>query len=259
MPNAGKSSILASISAARPKIANYPFTTLEPVLGVVHVGIDAFVVVDIPGLIEGAHEGVGLGDEFLKHIERTRVLAHVVDGSEPGISDRIKTINNELRQFNEEMSKRPQFIVVNKTDLFEDEGRKREIEKELKGDFGSDVKVLFISAATRDGMDALIQEMWRMVKAMPRKPESYDVEPQTILRPEATRRERSAEKVDDGVFRLVHRRALRLARGSDLNDWQTLVQFQKKLGDMGVTRELEAAGIMPGDTLIVGEEEFEWD
>lgn len=260
MPNAGKSSILASISAAKPKIANYPFTTLEPVLGVVHYGYDAFVVVDIPGLIEGAHSGVGLGDEFLKHVERARVFAHIVDGSEPDIVDRIKTINEELTQFNEALISRPQILVVNKIDLFEEEdGRRSDIESELREEFGDETKIHFLSAATREGMDALLLEMRRTIESVPRSSGNSPETQEQVLRPKPVRKERGVEIVDDGVFRVIHRRALRLARGSNLDDWQTLVQFQKKLGDMGVTRELESAGIKPGDTLIVNDEEFEWD
>jgi GTP-binding protein len=261
MPNAGKSSILAAISAARPKIANYPFTTLEPVLGVVYHQLDAFVVVDIPGLIEGAHRGVGLGDEFLKHIERTRVLAHVVDGSEPGAAVRVRTINEELRQFNPDLAKRPQVVVVNKLDLIEEAGTRSQVERELRAELGPDVKLLFISAVTRAGIDTLIVEMHRALQYVPRTFAAGDgaVDSGTVLRPAPVGAVKAVEMVDDGEFRIVHPRALRLARGSNLDDWQVLVQFQRKLGDLGVTRELEKAGIRPGDTVIVGDREFEWD
>ena len=132
MPNAGKSSILTAISAARPKVADYPFTTLEPVLGVVESGTQAFVAVDIPGLIEGAHTGIGLGDEFLKHVQRTRALVHVVDGSEDDVPGRIKAINEEITQYDPGLAKKPQILAVNKLDLDEVSVLKEEIEEALK-------------------------------------------------------------------------------------------------------------------------------
>ncbi len=260
MPNAGKSSILASISAAKPKIANYPFTTLEPSLGVVYFEHDAFVVVDIPGLIEGAHTGVGLGHEFLKHIERTRVLAHVVDASEDDVVDRVRKINEELEKFNERLASTPQLIVLNKIDLLDDEEWVEWIEDELHAAFGDDISVMSISAATRTGVDQLIAEMRRMLLQLPR--ESAGDESQRrgpVLRPRPVDSKRFVEIVDEDIYRIVHPRAVRLARGSNLEDWTTLVQFQRRLSDLGVTKELEEAGVVAGATVIVDEMEFEWD
>lgn len=265
MPNAGKSSILASISAAKPKIASYPFTTLEPSLGVVYFELDAFVVVDIPGLIEGAHTGVGLGHEFLKHIERTRVLAHVVDGAEPEVVERVRTINDELRLYNVRLASTPQLIVVNKIDLFEDAGQREWLDDELHAAFGDDITVLFISTATRDGMDRLIAEMRRMLEQLPRRgsvgSETVAAANGTgpVLRPQPMGRKRSVEVVDKDVFRIVHPRAVRLARGSNLDDWSVLVQFQRRLSELGVTKELEAAGVVNGSTVIVDDMEFDWN
>ncbi len=260
LPNAGKSSILASISAARPKIANYPFTTLEPSLGVVYFEHDAFVVVDIPGLIEGAHAGVGLGHEFLKHIERTRVLAHVVDGSEADVVERIRTINEELRKFNERLASTPQLIVINKIDMLEEPSEVEWLEDEVNAAFGDDISVLSISAATRAGVDQLIAEMRRHLIQLPRESSSGDVADRPVLRPRPVNvKRRLVEVVDEDVYRVVHPRAVRLARGSNLEDWTTLVQFQHRLKDLGVTKELEEAGVVAGATVIVDEMEFEWD
>lgn len=260
MPNAGKSSILASISAAKPKIANYPFTTLEPSLGVVYFEHDAFVVVDIPGLIEGAHSGTGLGHEFLKHIERTRVLAHVVDASEPDIVGRLRTINEELEKFNERLASTPQMIVLNKSDLIDDAELQEWIEDEVHAAFGDDASVISISAATRDGMELLIAEMRRQLLQLPREPlEDGDERRGPVLRPKSIDNRPSVEVVEEDVFRIVHPRAIRLARASNLEDWTTLVQFQRRLSDLGVTKELEAAGVSAGATVIVDEMEFEWD
>ena len=156
MPNAGKSSLLTAISAARPKIADYPFTTLEPVLGIVEHGIDAFAAVDIPGLIEGASEGIGLGHEFLKHMQRTRLLVHVVDGSEGEPGERIRAINQELDAFDPRLAQTPQVVAVNKLDLEEVELLRDEIEEEVRQAVGEDTPVHFISAATRRGIDDLV-------------------------------------------------------------------------------------------------------
>ena len=259
MPNAGKSSILASISAAKPRIANYPFTTLEPSLGVVYVDHDAFVVVDIPGLIEGAHTGVGLGHEFLKHIERTRVFAHVVDASELDVVDRVRTINSELEQFNERLADTPQLIVLNKIDLLEDADIQEWLEDELHAAFGDDVTIVPISAATRAGVDDLILEMRRMLTQLPRAADPDDERRGPVLRPRPVDSRGFVEVFEEDVYRITHPRALRLARGSNLDDWTALVQFQRKLRDLGVTSELEAAGVVPGATVIVDEMEFEWD
>lgn len=260
LPNAGKSSILASISAAKPKIANYPFTTLEPSLGVVYFEHDAFVVVDIPGLIEGAHKGVGLGHEFLKHIERTRVLAHVVDGSELDVVDRIRTINEELANFSQKLAETPQLIVINKSDLVDDKGMTEWLEDEVHAAFGDDISVISISAATRQGIDQLIAEMRRHLIQLPRET-TGDLSDGTrpVLRPKPVNEFRGVEVVDEDVYRIVHPRAVRLARGSNLDDWTTLVQFQRRLKDLGVTKELEEAGVVAGATVIVDEMEFEWD
>ena len=260
LPNAGKSSILASISAAKPKIANYPFTTLEPSLGVVYFEHDAFVVVDIPGLIEGAHKGVGLGHEFLKHIERTRVLAHVVDGSELDVVERIRTINEELTSFSQKLAETPQMIVINKADLLDDGDMTEWLEDEVHAAFGDEISVISISAATRQGIDLLIAEMRRHLIQLPREGTSELGDgAHTVLRPRPINESSGVELVEEDVYRIVHPRAVRLARGSNLDDWTTLVQFQRRLKDLGVTRELEEAGVVAGATVIVDEMEFEWD
>lgn len=155
LPNAGKSSLLSVVSAARPKVAAYPFTTLEPALGVVEHRLQTFVMVDIPGLIEGAHEGVGLGHDFLRHIERTRALVHMVDGSTPDPLDDYRKINAELTQFNADLAAKPQIVAVNKTDITE----VRQRQPELKAAFAAEgIDALFISAVTHNGIDALLDK-----------------------------------------------------------------------------------------------------
>ena len=264
MPNAGKSSILTAISAARPKIADYPFTTLEPVLGVVEHGPQAFVVVDIPGLIAGAHKGVGLGDEFLKHVQRTRVLVHVVDGSEDDVPGRIKTINDEIRQFDPELARRPQILAVNKLDLDEVSVLLDEIKEGLEGVDGLHSQTFFVSAATYDGLDDLKQAMFHVLKAAnaelePAPGTEISEEEIPVIRPKVNRSTDVIVREPGGALRIVHQKAVRLARGSNLDSWEARIQFQHRLEQLKVTKALRDAGIETGDTVVIGNWEFDWD
>jgi len=264
MPNAGKSSILTAISAARPKVADYPFTTLEPVLGVVEHGPQAFVVVDIPGLIAGAHKGVGLGDEFLKHVQRTRVLVHVVDGSEDDVPGRIKTINDEIRQFDPELARRPQILAVNKLDLDEVSVLLDEIKKGLEGIDGLHSQTFFVSAATYDGLDDLKQAMFHALEAANTELETtagteISEEEIPVIRPKVNRSTDVIVREPGGALRIVHQKAVRLARGSNLDSWEARIQFQHRLEQLKVTKALRDAGIETGDTVVIGDWEFDWD
>ena len=264
MPNAGKSSILTAISAARPKIADYPFTTLEPVLGVVEHGPQAFVVVDIPGLIAGAHKGVGLGDEFLKHVQRTRVLVHVVDGSEDDVPGRIKTINDEIRQFDPELARRPQILAVNKLDLDEVSVLLDEIKEGLEGIDGLHSQTFFVSAATYDGLDDLKQAMFHVLEAANTELETtagteISEEEIPVIRPKVNRSTDVIVREPGGALRIVHQKAVRLARGSNLDSWEARIQFQHRLEQLKVTKALRDAGIETGDTVVIGDWEFDWD
>jgi GTP-binding protein len=171
-PNVGKSSLIARISAARPKIADYPFTTLVPNLGMVRLsGERSFVVADIPGLIEGAHEGAGLGDRFLRHVERTRVLVHLLDATAAG-PDRsplkdFDAINRELALFDPALATRPQLVVLNKKDLPDVEGVRRKLTTSFAR---RKIRLLAISAATGDGVQALLEEVWKVIEAERKKP-----------------------------------------------------------------------------------------
>ncbi len=159
-PNAGKSTLLAAMSKARPKVADYPFTTLEPVLGVVEVDMKTFVLAEIPGLVDGAHLGKGLGHEFLRHAERTKVLLHLIDGSSPSIIDNMNRLNTELALYKSEMAQKPQLVAVNKMDLPEVQARLPEIRR-LFGSLG--IKVFFVSAITRQGLPELRSEIISML------------------------------------------------------------------------------------------------
>ncbi|MFO8010400.1 MAG: GTPase ObgE [Dehalococcoidia bacterium] len=163
-PNAGKSTLINAVSAARAKVGDYPFTTLEPKLGVVEIGYESFVIADIPGLIEGAHSGQGLGHEFLRHIERTRMLIHIIDGTvDDPISD-FEEINRELFLFNPSLEKRPQLVVVNKVDIPSVRERKTDIEEPFSGE---GIPVSFISAATGEGVDELMMKVMGALKELP--------------------------------------------------------------------------------------------
>jgi len=264
MPNAGKSSILSAISAARPKVADYPFTTLEPVLGVVELGPQAFVVVDIPGLIEGAHKGIGLGDEFLKHVQRTRMLVHVVDGSEDDVPGRIKIINDEISQYDPELAKRPQILAVNKLDLEEVSVLLDEIKESLKDAEGLHSQTFFVSAATYDGLDDLKQAMFHVLKAANEELElksdtEISAEDIPVIRPKVHKSTDVVIRDPDGALRIVHPKAVRLARGSNLETWEARIQFQRRLEQLKVTKALRDAGIETGDTVLIGDWEFDWD
>ena len=261
MPNAGKSSILTAISAARPKIADYPFTTIEPVLGVVDYSYKSFVVVDIPGLIKGAHQGVGLGDEFLKHIQRTRVLVHVVDGSEDNIVERIISINNEISRFDAELAKKPQILVINKFDLDEVSVLESEIIESVKSAKGLHSTIVFVSAATYAGMNELKHAMSDYLEQRGQQKTTFAISngDAVIIKPKVKKPEKVIVRNQNGSWRIVHQKAVRLARGSNLETWEARIQFQHRLEQLKVAKALRSAGIEIGDTVMVGDWEFNWD
>ncbi len=273
MPNAGKSSLLTAISSARPKIADYPFTTLEPVLGIVEHGFDAFVAVDIPGLIEGASEGVGLGHEFLKHMQRTRLLVHLVDGSEGDPGGRIRAINRELQTFDPHLAQTPQIVVVNKVDIEEVDFLQDEIEAEVRDAIGEDTPLRFISAATRAGIDDLIATISYRLADIRNRASAQETEPYLnseragydpldddnlpVIEPRISN-SRMVIRTGYDSFRIIHKRAVRLAEGSHLDNWDVLVQYHERLERMKVTDALRRAGAQIGDVIKVGDWEFEW-
>ncbi len=178
-PNVGKSTLLAAVSKAKTKIADYPFTTREPALGVVEVGMKAFVLAEIPGLVDGAHLGRGLGHEFLRHAERTRVLLHVLDGRSPSIIDDMNNLNMELALYKPEMAQKPQVVVVNKVDLPEVQARLPEI-RQLFSSLG--VKAFFISAMTKQGVSELVSEIAKILEEVQEKGTGAEV-PMAVFRP----------------------------------------------------------------------------
>ena len=249
LPNVGKSTLLASVSAARPKIADYPFTTLSPNLGVASIDDASFVLADIPGLIEGAHKGAGLGHEFLRHVERTRLLIHVVDGLSADPLADYACINQELALHNAALGQKPQLVAVNKMDVPEAQAGWQAVRTGLKG-----VPCLAVSAATGQGMQELLRAVAKRLKELPPPAEEPTVVP---LRPIDDTRF-TVEKPAPGLFVVRGQRVERVAARIDATSWQALRRLEKMLGAMGVMEAVRAAGIQPGDTLRVANVELEW-
>jgi GTP-binding protein len=251
LPNAGKSTLLSVASAARPKIADYPFTTLEPQLGVVRLGPEeSFVIVDVPGLIEGAHAGSGLGDRFLRHIERTRVLIHLMDGSRPAgeiLIDKA-TIENELHLWNPLLLKRPILNVLSKLDL--PEAREnyellRERIPDLRG----------ISAATGEGVRDVLFAAYQTIQATPPPAVAAPDAPRFMLTPQ----EPFTIAVEpDGTFVVMGDRVERLAAMTDFDSDEGLGRFEAILAKMGVDKRLREMGAQDGDTVRIAGHEFDY-
>ncbi|HHW40048.1 MAG TPA: GTPase ObgE [Syntrophomonadaceae bacterium] len=254
-PNAGKSSLLRRISSARPKVASYPFTTLEPHLGLVKIGDDAsFVVADLPGLIEGAHDGHGLGHRFLRHVERTRVLIHVVDtagteGRDP--RDDVRVIKRELELYNPDLAARPMVIAANKMDL---PGAAENLAL-LRREFPQ-VKIFPISALNGTGVDPLLREVYSILKATGEaEPEVAEPEERFVTAPE----ERGYRiEVKDGVFEVSGKGVELLVARLDLENPDALRYFHHILSRIGLEEALREKGIRPGDVVRIKGFEFEW-
>ena len=255
-PNVGKSTLISTISAAKPKIANYHFTTLVPTLGVVSVGEGAsFVCADIPGLIEGASEGIGLGHDFLRHVERCRLLLHVVDVSgsecrEP--VDDFEKINEELAKFSPELAKRPQIVVGNKCDLATEE----QIEAFRTYVEGKGLTFVPISAATMQGVRELPGLVYNRLK---------DIPPVPVFTPEYKKLE---AKANDRAFTIKRMEAHvwsveapwleYILAGSNVDDYESLQYFQRQLGESGILDALVQKGVEENDTILIGEYQFDY-
>ncbi len=251
LPNAGKSTLLQAISAARPKVADYPFTTLEPALGVVDVGYERFVVADIPGLIEGAHEGAGLGLDFLRHVERTKVLVHMVDGSSPDPLADVDTVNRELSQYSEALADRPQLVVVNKIDLPEVEERIPEL-KLVFDERG--VTPLFLSAAERRGTEELVR---RLVERLAEQEEERPPEEIPVIRPQPLGRRYNVLREGEG-FRVEGERVVTFAVMRPMGMEAGRQELWWRRGRWGVSGALRRAGARAGDRVRLGDLELEW-
>lgn len=253
-PNVGKSTTLSKISAAKPKIANYHFTTLSPNLGVVKYYDNSFVAADIPGLIEGAAEGAGLGHDFLRHIERTRMLLHVVDIS--GVEGRdpvedFKKINTELKNYSEVLAKRPQIIALNKCDIF---GAEENI-KVFKKKYGRKYKIYQTSSISGDGLEELVKGIFEKLSELPPV--------QRVESDESFTYRKSGDLgfeifLDGDVYVVVGTLVDMLCRNVVLSDPDSMAYFQKILREKGVIQQLTKMGIKEGDTVSIGEVEFDF-
>ena len=251
-PNVGKSTLLSVISSAKPKIANYHFTTLSPNLGVVKRYDGAFVVADIPGLIEGAGEGVGLGTEFLRHVDRTRLIVHVVDisgseGRDP-VTD-YRTINAELKKYDKRLASLPQIVALNKADLLYDDEAVKNFRRHVRK------PIYLISGATHQGIDELLDAVYEKLQTLPAA-EKLEYEPFEYERRDTTDFEVTRD--DDGGFDISGGLVEELARNVVLDSYDSFRYFQKKLKETGVIKALRKAGAKDGDTVRVLDVEFEF-
>lgn len=263
-PNAGKSTLLAAASAARPKIADYPFTTLEPNLGVVEIGGirgDTFVMADIPGLIEGAAEGVGLGHEFLRHVERTRLLIHVIDGS-GGLEERdpledFELVDQELRAYSDNLIEKARFLAINKIDLPE----ARENLPRLRSDLEGRVERIFeISGVTGEGVADLMAAVSERLRDIPRMPELIpESEYRTYTLEELDESYWEAEQLSAHHFQVRGVKIERTMKMTDFGNEEAADRFQRVLEAAGVSKKLEQIGIQPGDFVHIADAELIWD
>lgn len=258
-PNVGKSTLISVASSATPKIANYHFTTLEPSLGVVKLkNGGSFLMADIPGIIEGASEGVGLGIEFLKHIERTRLILHVIDVSGSEGRDPVedfKVINNELKKYSEKLSGRKQIIVANKSDALDNESdnfkRLQTLCKKNK------LELFKISAATGEGVDELMEHAYEILKTIPNEPlveieeiiDEIDFEDQVW----------NVEKISEDTFIITGKPLERLMRKVNIFDSDSRKYMQRVLKNLGITEELKKQGVKSGDTVKICDYELEYE
>jgi GTP-binding protein len=253
VPNAGKSTLLALISAAHPKIASYPFTTVEPVLGVVEMGYRTFVVAEIPGLIEGAHRGVGLGHDFLRHAERARIFVHLLDGTRPDPVLDMDVINGELAQFERDLAAKPQLIAVNKIDLPDVAERTGELRGLLAA---RQIEPFFISAATGKGVGQLLERTAQVLATLVE--EGAPPPPLPIIRPRALSAPFSVS-VSNNVYRVSGERVEAFAEMMPVEQEEGRAELWRRLSRWGVVAALRRAGIQPGAKVRLGRAEVEWE
>ena len=257
-PNVGKSTFLSVVTDAKPKIANYHFTTIEPNLGVVKTkNGESFVIADIPGLIEGASEGTGLGIQFLRHIERTRLLLHVIDVSASEGRDPVEdyyVINKELEKYSKKLAQRKQIIVANKIDAMQDSTLYERLEKLAKE---KGLEIFKISAATGEGVKELMHEVAKVLKTLPKEQIVEETTPRKVYRLEEEEPYTITRK--DDMF-VVDGPAIReLMRKVNMEDNESLYYFQKRLSELGVNQKLKDAGVQEGDTVKVFDYLLEWE
>lgn len=253
VPNAGKSTLLSVVSAARPKIADYPFTTLEPNLGVVALDdYTSFVMADLPGLIEGAHAGAGLGQEFLRHIERTRMIIHLLNGASADPLADYESINEELALFDPKLARKPQLVVLNKMDLPQARTLWPSIKKAMQA---QEQRAMSISAVTGEGVKDMLRSIADMLESLPKEePVTTEVK---VFRP-AEEEKAFTITWEHNAWRV---RGARIERVVAMTNWdldEAVQRFQRIAEAMGLKAALREAGVQPGDTVRIGEVELEW-
>jgi len=258
VPNAGKSTLLSVVSAARPKIAAYPFTTLEPNLGVVALGdYTSFVMADIPGLIEGAHTGTGLGHEFLRHIERTRMIIHLLDGASADPLGDYESINEELALFDPGLARKPQLLVLNKMDLPQTRALWPSVEQAMKGGTPrlQGQRAMSISAVTGEGVKEMLRSVAEMLAGLPKEePPAAEIK---VFRPAGEEKALTITWEDD-AWRV---RGTEVERVAAMTNWdldEAVQRFQRIAEAIGLKAALRETGVHPGDTVRIGEAELEW-
>jgi GTP-binding protein len=251
MPNAGKSSFLAAVTNAKPKIADYAFTTLVPNLGVALIGDETIVLADIPGLIEGAHTGLGLGDTFLRHIQRTRVLIHLLDGSSDAPLADYSQINTELSLFDPELGNKPQVVVINKIDMPDVNQRKEELKSIFKS---KGITIMFISALARTD---LMPVLYKAKQVLEKTPEVEINKEMPVYRPQSKERVYAIERTSKG-WTVSGGAIERAAAMTYWENFSSVRRFQRIMDSMGIAEELKTRGVTEGDTVIIGEHELEW-
>jgi GTP-binding protein len=259
VPNAGKSTLLSVISAAKPKIADYPFTTITPNLGVAEVDHKQIVVVDIPGLLEGAHEGTGLGHTFLRHVERTRLLIHLLNGDSPDPLGDFEAINQEMILFNPILAERPQLVVLNKMDLPDAQAKWPDIMAAIEA---TGVPVMAISAVTKENVSQMLYKVQDMLAALPSRAEmlaDLNMDEEMVeFTPEQDERTFQIHQTEPGVW-LVE--GVAIERAAQMTNWdyyEAAMRFQRILNAMGITEALRDGGVREGHLVVVGEKELVW-
>ncbi len=253
-PNVGKSTLLAAASAAKPKIASYPFTTREPILGVAEVEQRNFVLAEIPGLIDGAHLGRGLGHDFLRHIVRTKILIHLVDGSSVSPVEDVMRVNAELSLFDSALAHKPQLFAVNKIDLPEVQARLAEIKDAFSC---AGITVFFISAATKEGVPELMAETMKLLSQVTAEVEAGARIHKKVFRPQPRGTGPSVHKEGD-TFVVVAPELERIVARTDVTSPEVRWQLRKQLARLGISKALEKTGVKPGDRVRCGDLEWDW-
>ncbi len=253
MPNAGKSSLLAAVTNAKPKIANYPFTTLVPNLGVSVLDDDVVLVLaDIPGLIEGAHSGLGLGDTFLKHIQRTKVLIHLLDGTSPDLLSDYGQINTELSLFDPALGEKAQIVVLNKIDIPDVKEKYPKLKESFKA---LGVELLATSTVTKENTKEILWKANALLAQAPKPQEKVEAMP--VYRPQSSESVFTIKKIDSD-WAIIGEAIERAAKMTYWEYFESVRRFQRIMEAMGIRDALIEAGVKEGDSVMIGEHEFEW-